>query len=82
MSYSLKLKSIHRFNSTAAAVEEITAIQEGKLGKDLKKFLSSEVVDKGKVKEQLLVADSKLGELLLGHLSICVHLHLFRPRDH
>lgn len=60
--HSLKLKSIHRFTSTATAVEEITSIQEGKLGKGLKQFLSDEVVGKGKGKEQLLVADNKLGE--------------------
>lgn len=57
----LKLKSLHRFTSTATAVEEITAIQEGKMGKGLKKFLSSEIVDKGKNKESLFVADNKLG---------------------
>jgi nucleolar protein 58 len=44
-------------------VEEITAIQDGKLGKGLKKFLSDEIVAKGKGKEQLMVADNKLGEL-------------------
>ena len=60
-SCSLKLKSLHRFTSTASAVEEITAIQEGKLGKGLKQFLSDEIVNKGKGKEQLLVADPKLG---------------------
>ena len=59
--HSLKLKSLHRFTSTATAVEEITAIQEGKLGKGLKQFLSDEIVNKGKGKEQLLVADPKLG---------------------
>ena len=57
----MKLKAIHRFTSTATAVEDITAMQEGKLGKGLKKFLSDEIVDKGKLKEQLTVIDSKLG---------------------
>jgi nucleolar protein 58 len=57
----LKLKGLHRFTSTATAVEEITAIQEGKLGKGLKKFLSDEIVEKGKGKEQLAVVDPKLG---------------------
>jgi nucleolar protein 58 len=42
-------------------VEDITAIQEGKLGKGLKKFLSEEIVDKGKLKESLSVVDPKLG---------------------
>lgn len=44
-----------------SAVEEITALQEGKLGKGLKEFLSDEIVEKGKGKETLLVADPKLG---------------------
>ena len=52
-----------RFTSTATAVEEITALQEGKLGKGLKQFLSDEIVEKGKGKETLLVADPKLGAL-------------------
>jgi len=57
----LKLRALHRFTSTATAVEEITAIQEGKIGKGLKKFLSEEIVEKGKGKQSLLVAESKLG---------------------
>ena len=48
MSYSLKLKAIHRFTSTATAVEDITALQSGKLGKGLKSFIQDEVVAKGK----------------------------------
>ncbi|KAI0052592.1 Nop domain-containing protein [Auriscalpium vulgare] len=56
----LKLKSLHRFASTATAVEEITAIQEGKIGKGLKDFLNKVIVEKGKNKEQLLVVDPKL----------------------
>jgi nucleolar protein 58 len=42
-------------------VEDITALQEGKLGKGLKKFLSEEIVEKGKNKETLSVVDTKLG---------------------
>lgn len=59
--YRLKLRALHRFTSTATAVEEITAVQEGKIGKGLKKFLSKEIVEKAKGKQTLLVADSKLG---------------------
>jgi nucleolar protein 58 len=59
--YRLKLKSLHRFTSTATAVEEITAIQEGKLGKGLKEFLNKVIVEKGKNKEELVVVDPKLG---------------------
>lgn len=58
----MKLKALHRFTSTATAVEEVTAIQEGKIGKGLKKFLTEEVVEKGKGKESLYVIESKLGK--------------------
>lgn len=61
----LKLKSLHRFTTTAVAVEEITAMQEGKLGKGLKEFLSKTIVEKGKNKEALVVVDPKLGASLV-----------------
>lgn len=57
----MKLRALHRFTSTATAVEEITAIQEGKMGRGLRKFLSKEIVEKGKGDKSLLVVDSKLG---------------------
>jgi len=53
---------LHRFTSTATAVEEITAVQEGKIGKSLKKFLNDEIIEKGKAEESLLVVDPKLGK--------------------
>jgi nucleolar protein 58 len=55
------LKSLHRFTSTATAVEEITTMQDGKLGKGLKDFLNKVIVEKGKNKEELVVIDPKLG---------------------
>lgn len=42
-------------------MEDISALQSGKLGKGLKKFLTEEVVDKGKTKESLVVIDPHLG---------------------
>ncbi|KAI0316122.1 Nop domain-containing protein [Amylostereum chailletii] len=79
----LKLKALHRFTSTATAVEEITAIQDGKLGKGLKQFLTEEVVEKGKGKESLVVVDSKLARPINKKLGITVlsdadSLDLFR----
>jgi nucleolar protein 58 len=65
LSRRLKLKAIHRFTSTATAVEDITAIQGGKLGKGLKQFLTSEIVDRGKSKEALVVIDPHLGSFSL-----------------
>lgn len=58
---SLKLKALHRFTSTAAAVEDITAMQEGKMSKGLKAFLTEQVVEKGKGKAKLAVVDKTLG---------------------
>ncbi|ESK91266.1 nucleolar protein nop58 [Moniliophthora roreri MCA 2997] len=68
----LKLKALHRFTSTATAVEDMTALQEGKLGPGLKKFLSDEIVEKGKGKESLLVVDKHLGKSISKKLSINV----------
>ena len=39
----------------------MTALQEGKLGPGLKKFLTDEVLGKGKGKDSLLVVDKHLG---------------------
>jgi nucleolar protein 58 len=59
--YRLKLKALHRFTSTATAVEDITALQSGKVGKGLKKFLTDEVLEKSKLKDQqLIVVDPAL----------------------
>lgn len=61
----LKLQSIHRFQNTADAVEDITAISDGKISKSLKKFLVDEITGGKKKKqkeEQLVVSDPKLGE--------------------
>ncbi|TFK74364.1 Nop-domain-containing protein [Pluteus cervinus] len=69
----LKLKAIHRFASTATAVEDITALQKGKIGKGLKKFLSDEVVDKGKGKESLVVVDSTLSHSISKKLGITIN---------
>ncbi|OAX40137.1 Nop domain-containing protein [Rhizopogon vinicolor AM-OR11-026] len=68
----LKLKALHRFTSTASAVEDLTAVQEGKLGKGLKKFLTEEVVEKAKRKETLVVVDPKLAHSISKKLSIQV----------
>lgn len=48
-------------------MEDITALQEGKLGKGLKQFLSDEIIGKGKGKDTLAVFDAKLGALLYRH---------------
>ncbi|KAN0059876.1 Nucleolar protein 58 [Thecaphora frezii] len=72
----LKLSAIHRFTSTAEAVEDISALNEGKMSKSLKKFLTEEIVDaadgKGKAKENLIVAESKLASTIAKKLGIQV----------
>lgn len=76
----MKLKALHRFTSTATAVEDLTSIQEGKLGKGLKKFLTEEVVEKGKGKESLVVVDPRLGLYIqiscVGYLRLCSTLDI------
>ncbi|KIL67377.1 hypothetical protein M378DRAFT_185740 [Amanita muscaria Koide BX008] len=69
----LKLKALHRFTSTATAVEEITSLQNGKLGKGLKTFLTDEVLNKGKGKEHLIVVDPHLARSISKKLSIKVN---------
>ncbi|RDB19541.1 Nucleolar protein 58 [Hypsizygus marmoreus] len=69
----LKLKALHRFTSTATAVEDITALQSGKIGKGLKKFLTDEVIGKGKGKESLVVIDPHLARSISKKLSISVN---------
>ncbi|CCF52770.1 hypothetical protein NDA14_006324 [Ustilago hordei] len=69
----LKLSAIHRFTNTAEAVEDISAVNEGKMSKSLKKFLTEEIVEgKGKEKENLIVAESKLASNIAKKLGIQV----------
>jgi nucleolar protein 58 len=70
---SVKLHDFSAFDSTADGLVAATALTEGKLGKDLKKFLKKSIVDKG-LKDELHVADTKLGGLIKEKLEIpCVH---------
>lgn len=39
----------------------MTALQEGKVGPGLKQFLTDEIIEKGKGKDELVVVDNKLG---------------------
>lgn len=52
----------------------MTALQDGKLGPGLKKFLTDQVLTKGKGKDSLVVAEPGIGALL-------VFIH-FRPLMH
>ena len=55
----LSLKSFSNFESTTDAVTAVEGLVEGKLSKDLKKFLEKEF-SKNK-KDALLVGDTRLG---------------------
>lgn len=53
---AVKLQAFQRFQDTAAALSAATAMAEGKMSKDLKKWLKKQVVD-----DKLAVGDGKLG---------------------
>ncbi|GJN90392.1 hypothetical protein Rhopal_003403-T1 [Rhodotorula paludigena] len=69
----VKLQAIHRFTSTAAAVEDMTAIGEGKISKSLKKFLTDEIAGNKKLKnEKLAVSEPKLAGAIAKKLELNV----------
>jgi nucleolar protein 58 len=70
----LKVQAIQRFTSTASAVEDLAAVQDGRLTDGLSKFLVDAVgggadgdkkKKKSKLEEMLVVSEPKLGELAL-----------------
>lgn len=86
---SLNLEAIHRFQSTASAVEDITAIQDGRLSDTLKNFLSESIPSSSSsngesskkskksksssLEQKLIVSDPKLAGTISKALSIPVH---------
>ena len=70
--YSVKLKAFQKFENTTDALSAVTGIVEGKLPKNLKKFLESEISDKEMKKESLIICDPKLGKLKYNALYISV----------
>lgn len=69
----VKLKAFSPFNSTTDAVVAATAIIEQTLDKGLSKFLKKNIISK-EIKDELAVADIKLGGLIKDKLDIqCVH---------
>lgn len=68
------MQAIQRFTSTASAVEDLAAIQDGRLTESLQKFLQDATGGAGeadgdkkkkkkKLEEMLVVSEPKLGEL-------------------
>ncbi|KIR35363.1 nucleolar protein 58 [Cryptococcus deuterogattii 99/473] len=76
---ALKVQAIQRFTSTASAVEDLAAVQDGRLTDSLSKFLldtvggaDGEKKKKKKIEEMLVVSDPKLAGTINKTLSIPV----------
>jgi nucleolar protein 58 len=57
------LKAFKKFENTTDALSAVTGIVEGKMPKNLKKFLETEISEKEMKKEKLIISDPKLGTL-------------------
>ncbi|KAJ3289212.1 Nucleolar protein 58, partial [Borealophlyctis nickersoniae] len=68
---TVKLKAFSKFENTTDALSAVTALVEGKVSKNLKKFLSDELNDQD-LKDKLAVGDSKLGSAIAKKLGIKV----------
>ncbi|KAJ3056286.1 Nucleolar protein 58 [Rhizophlyctis rosea] len=68
---TVKLKAFSKFENTTDALSAVTAIVEGKVSKNLKKFLSDELSEKD-LKDKLAVGDAKLGSAIAKKLGIKV----------
>jgi nucleolar protein 58 len=60
-SVSVKLKAFSKFENTTEALSALTGIADGKIPSNLSSFLQKELSKKD-LKDQLAVADSKLGK--------------------
>jgi len=65
----VKLKKFSKFTDQSDALAAATAMVEGKLDKNLKKFLKKNIIDK-ELNEELIVSDSKLAGLVKEKLDI------------
>ncbi|TPX66171.1 hypothetical protein SpCBS45565_g04633 [Spizellomyces sp. 'palustris'] len=68
---TVKLKAFGKFENTTDALSAVTALVEGKVSKNLKKFLGDELNAKD-LKDQLAVGDAKLGSAIAKKLGIKV----------
>lgn len=55
------MQAFKKFENTTDALSAVTGIVEGKMPKNLKKFLESEISEKEMKKEKLVISDPKLG---------------------
>jgi len=69
----VKLQGFMKFEDTTEALAAATAATEGKMGKQLKKFLKDNIISK-EVQDELAVSDAKVGQVIKEKLGIkCVH---------
>ena len=61
----LKVQAIQRFTSTATAVEDLTAIQDGRLTDTLSKFLIDAMGGAGEAEGEKKKKKKKLDEMLI-----------------
>ncbi|KXS16409.1 Nop domain-containing protein [Gonapodya prolifera JEL478] len=69
---AIKLRAFSKFENTTDAMAAVTGIVEGKVPKNLKKFLDDEIGEAGVKKETLIVGDAKLGASIAKKLGIKV----------
>ncbi|KAG9296531.1 hypothetical protein G9A89_015123 [Geosiphon pyriformis] len=69
---AVKLKAFQKFENMSDAVSSVTALLEGKLSKDLKRFLKESIDSTSLKGDQLAVADQKLGAEISKKLGIKV----------
>ncbi|KAJ1829689.1 Nucleolar protein 58 [Coemansia sp. RSA 2599] len=69
---AVKLHAFHKFENTVDALSAVTALVEGKIAKNLKSFLTTDVKESEWKKEKLAVADSKLASAISKKLNIKV----------
>ncbi|KAI8889508.1 Nop domain-containing protein [Backusella circina FSU 941] len=69
---AVKLQAFKKFENTTDALSAVTGIVEGKLPKNLKKFLETEISEKEMKKEKLIISDPKLGSAINKKLGINV----------
>jgi nucleolar protein 58 len=72
-SHRLSLSAIHRFQSTASAIEDISLLHEGRLSSSLQSFLTASLPAAKSSGESLIVSDPKLGSTIQKLLDIKVN---------
>jgi len=66
---AVEMKAFFKFEDTKMAMEETTALIESKMGKNLKKFLKKNIVDKG-ISDELATIDKSLGSVIKEKLGV------------